>query len=286
MSSYKHKEYGQQNKSSPQEINSPSADSDSSLLAIILTTITAVIFLLGLFFVFGTDRSIQKEEQKKTATLKSIAEKYNFSGTKDVVDSGYPINAYTAFLNYVESVRSEKSGYDHSILDVIGANVKDISGDKVGIIQDILVHRWNRNAKALIIDQDNKLHTQDLEQFHFAKHTKNSTAQITTKKDASPKKIHDQNLDKDHWISLQQLQNGQVVDYEEKIVGKINAVIYGSPEVQGFYFDLCPSLKRYQSKPLYMPFSAVQFVEHENKIDIMLTKEQTYALSRCLLKSE
>lgn len=288
-------------------INFRDQDANPSLLmkhrtpvipTIFFTILTTLAIIVGFLAVFHEKKNLQEyktieqAEPTQKDKLRHMAEQFNFSGVQDVVDADVidkGIKSYLDFQRYVEEVTAKKKGYSHSIFDIIGLQVKTSEGQKLGTIEDILVHRWSRQAEALILKDRGGFVLKNLGLFHLHENMKkavNKKDVITLDGDLKNLADHSRKAEEEDWISLNRLRNGDIIDFEGHFVGKVKAVVYGNDEVQGLYFDLCSTLKQLEDKPLYIPFNVLQFIEHAGKLNVMLTKEQTYSLARCLLTKE
>ena len=222
------------------------------------------------------------------------------SGTADGIDNSslnFPANkneqtieALNRLSRNAELLANVDDNYRHSIYDVVGSDVVDIKGDDAGKIHDILVNRETGEAKAIIIDGDGATYERDVVKLKFEKVFKQDTdgdvkLSVTDNDVADKKEFVYEGLEDSPYVSLRHLRAGQILDYQGKVAGEVDAIIYENAEAQKIYFALKPSLSPTgQSKKFGIPFDAVNIVVNPDGYDIKLNKEQTEALAESLYK--
>ncbi len=84
-------------------------------------------------------------------------------------------------------------------------------------------------------------------------------------------------------VSLRHLRDGQVLDYQGKVAGEVEAIIYQNAEAQDIYFKLKPRLVGESQAKLYgLPLEAFDLTTNRDGYDIKLSKEQTASLAEVL----
>lgn len=181
--------------------------------------------------------------------------------------------------------------YRHSVFDVVGSEVYGRKGDRAGTIHDILVNKDTGKAKVIIINDDNSHYERDLTAVKFKKVLKQqedgdvmmtiTEEKIEDKPDFRYSPVEDKN-----YVSLRHLRDGQLLDFEDKVAGQIDAVIYENAEAQNIYFTLRPVLAQHGISKFFLPFEDINIIESADGYDIKLTKEQTVALAETLFEGE
>ncbi len=175
MTSYKHKEYGRQDGSNLQEERGSPFPKQSFLLFFVIALMIAAtgFFIFGVFYLLGDNGALQRLEERQKACLRELAAQYTISSVSDVVDDGGVITprikVYQEFQKSKDSATDKNKVDPYSIFDMMGAEVTDLSGINVGIIYDILAHRNNRQAIALVMNKKGVFYVVDLEQLHIIK---------------------------------------------------------------------------------------------------------------------
>lgn len=185
----------------------------------------------------------------------------------------------------------QKSVYRHSAMSVMGSEVYDYEGRKTGNIQDILINKETGKARVVIMDEEGKSrYERRLAALHFEdvlKQEADGDVMVTQSKeiiedapDFDYSSIKDTN-----YVSLKALSDGQLLDFEGKVAGQIDAVIYENAEIQNIYFTLRPVLVQGQEeRKFYLPFEEITIVENTDGYDIQLSKAQTEALAEQLFE--
>jgi sporulation protein YlmC with PRC-barrel domain len=176
-------------------------------------------------------------------------------------------------------------GYRHSAYDVIGGSVYDSQDNYAGEIHDIIIEKQTGNAIAVVADQDDNLYENDLKAITINNvRAENNFGDIhmTVSENAleSRQAFNYGNFDENRFISLKRLQNGKVLDFENKEAGMINAIVYKNKEAQRIYFTLDPGLTpEGEAILLSIPYDAINIVESNGQYNIVLSRKQTEALA-------
>jgi len=180
--------------------------------------------------------------------------------------------------------------YRHSVRDVVGSEVYGVNGEKAGSIFDILVNKETGQARAIIVNDDDARYERDLTAIGFKNVIKQQSdgdvsvtmaeEKVEDKPDYNYSSIEDTN-----YVSLRNLYDGQLIDFEGNVTGQIDAVIYENAEAQNVYFTLRATLAQaLGARTFALPFDEVNIIESADGYDIKLTKEQTLALAQHLTK--
>jgi len=228
---------------------------------------------------------------------------HNLSNSEQLVDDYNPdggmddmISASIAIENYAEqrSARLQalkEDGYRHSVFDVVGSEVYDRKGVKAGAIFDVLVNKSTGKARAVVVKEDESRYERDLTTIRFKKIVKQQESgevllTVTEEKVEEKPDYNYSSLEDKNYISLRLLRGGQLLDFENKVAGQIDAIIYENAEAQNTYFTLRPVLAQQGISKFYLPFEDTNIVENPDGLDIRLTKEQTKALSKALFEDQ
>jgi len=222
------------------------------------------------------------------------------SGTADGIDNSslnFPANrneetidAVSRLSRNAELLSSIDDNYMHSIYDVVGSEVVGIQGDEAGKIHDIFVNRDTGEAKAILVDEDGVAYERELVKLKFEKVFKQDTdgdtkLSVTDNDILEKKEFIYSDLEDADYVSLRHLRDGQILDYQGKVAGKVDAIIYENAEAQKIYFALKPKLSPTgQVEKFGIPFESVDVVVNPDGYDIKLNKEQTEAIAETLFK--
>ena len=190
-----------------------------------------------------------------------------------------------------QSEALKQDDYRHSVLDVVGSEVYDRKGDKAGKIHDILVNKNTGKAKIIVMNDDESRYERDLTAMHFKRVLKQQTdgdvmMTITEEKIEDKPDFLYSSMGDTNFISLRALRNGQLLDFEGKVAGQVDAVIYENAEAQNIYFTLRPVLAQRIPTKFFLPFEETKIIKSDNGYDIKLTKKQTIELAERLLDDE
>ncbi len=191
-------------------------------------------------------------------------------------------------LQHEQSAQAKSSEeYRHSFSVIEGSSVFSSEGQKSGTLYDILINKETGAARAIVVNDEDAAYARDLKAIGF-----NEVVQQDSDGDVALSMTDSQFKDgqpfeytaddKGNYISLRLLHSGQLLDYEGKVAGEIDAVIYENAEVQNIYFTLRPTLAQYGPSKLFIPFDEANIVRNQDGYDIQLTKEQTERLARTL----
>lgn len=192
---------------------------------------------------------------------------------------------------YKDHSSSHDDGYIHSIYDLVGSDVFGRDGREAGSLYDIIVNKETGEAKALVIDKDQMYAELDLKSIDFSNVVKqvpqgDARASLTDIKITQKPDFYYKAMDHKKYVSLRHLRNGQILDYQGKVAGQIDAVIYENAEVQKIYFRLKDNLVPPMKQDVFaIGFDAVKIVTNPDGYDIQLNKEQTRALAQQLYGS-
>ena len=196
-----------------------------------------------------------------------------------------------ADVDSVEETRARDDGYRHSVFDIVGSKVNARDGEYAGQVFDIFVHKESGQAQAIIVRDDDSRYGRALKARSFKRvYTQESDGDtyLTVGEetvDRVPEFEYSEEAS-DQFVSLRRLREGQLIDFEGKVAGEIDAIIYQNAEVQSLYFTLRPVLAERGFSKFKLPFSEIEVVENPDGLDIQLTKEQTQALAEALLGDE
>lgn len=190
-------------------------------------------------------------------------------------------------LRAKKSLQSLDDNYRHSVLDVIGSDVRGSRGENSGRVFDILIHKKTGHAKTIIMAEDETMYSQDLIALKFEKialQKPNGDVISSITEDAMEDKASfDYSKIGDDYLSLKRLRHGQLLDDEGNVAGQIDAVIYTNAEVQKIYFSLAPKLSPNKKKITFgLPYDQIKVVENPDGYDVVMTKEQTKELAEAL----
>lgn len=205
--------------------------------------------------------------------------------TASAVASGAPLEQMVKLEQNFERYEDVKDPFEHSINDVIGKSVIGQYGDTAGEIHDVIVDRQTGEASAIIVNEESIYYERDLISLNFddivAKEANGPTLSSLSDNQIESKEIFSyEGLDKDRFISLKLLKEGQLLDFEGNIVGSVSTVIYRNAEAQNIYFLLAPKMVDDGQDRLYkIAFDEAQIVENKDGLDLKLTSEQTLRLA-------
>tara|TARA_R110000764_G_scaffold4085_1_gene16887 strand:- start:4338 stop:5300 length:963 start_codon:yes stop_codon:yes gene_type:complete len=181
--------------------------------------------------------------------------------------------------------------YKHSLFDAVGREVYGREGETSGTVHDILVHMDTGQAKAIIIHDDNAQYERDLMAVHFVEVVEKKSdgdvlMTIPEGKDEAAVTFHYDKIDNTAYISLRLLRDSLLLDYEGKVAGRVDAVIYEDARAQNIYFTLSPLLAQEGVSKFSLPFVGIDIIERSNGYDVQLTKAQTKALAQMMFKKD
>ncbi|MBL4804071.1 MAG: hypothetical protein JKY71_04335 [Alphaproteobacteria bacterium] len=175
----------------------------------------------------------------------------------------------------------------HSIQNIVGSRVKDKDGQETGKIFDILVNKETGAAKAIVVQDDKSYYQRDLKAVGFNavdRKQDNGDTVLTVTENTFEKAKEFEYTDKvnETFVSLLRLQDGELIDFEGKVAGSIDTVIYENAEAQDIFFTLRPALSAQGAKQFKLPFDKAEIVETPDGLDVQLTEKQTRALASML----
>lgn len=177
--------------------------------------------------------------------------------------------------------------YTHSIQTVVGSEVLDKDGQKTGQVFDILVNKDTGQAKAIIVQDDDSYYERDLKAvgFNYLDRKQDDGDRVLNIEEQTFEKAKEfEYNDKvnEAYVSLRRLQDGDLIDFEGEVAGKIDTVIYENAEAQDIYFTLRPTLAAQGPKRFKLAFSEAEIVETPDGLDVQLTEQQTRGLASML----
>lgn len=184
-----------------------------------------------------------------------------------------------------------QDNYRHSVFDVVGSEVYGRKGGKVGEVYDILVNKDTGKAKVIVMNDDESRYERDLTALRFKnilKQHKDGGVMMTISEETiedTPDFLYS-SIGDTNYISLRALRDGQLLDFEGKVTGQIDAVIYENAEAHNIYFTLRPNLAQRVVTKFFLPFDEAQIIESIDGYDIKLTEEQTVELAEQLFKAK
>ena len=185
---------------------------------------------------------------------------------------------------------SQGDEYRHSVLDVVGSEVFSRRGEMAGNIHDILVHKETGKARAIVVNEDDSRYERDLTALSFKRVQRQQDdgdvlVTVTEEKIEDAPDFTYSSLEDTNYISLRHLRDGQLLDYEGKVAGQIDAVIYQNAEAQNIFFTLRPVLAQHGISKFQMSFEDINIIESPDGLDIKLTKEQTEKLAETMFEN-
>ena len=175
--------------------------------------------------------------------------------------------------------------YRHSVYDIVGSEVYNSAGNQIGMIHDILTDKKTGKAKAIIVNNGRDLAAIDLSD--VTQQQEGEAAVFTVEQEKAtetPQFSYESFKENDKYVSLRQLRDGQVIDFDGNPSGDIDAIIYENEEAQNIYFTLRPSLALQGPSKFFMPFKDVNIVKKENGYNIRLNKKQTETLAEMVFE--
>lgn len=173
----------------------------------------------------------------------------------------------------------------YSLDRIMSGEVTDAEGRRAGKVHDILIHKETGKATAIIVRKDGSYYDRDLSVLtfgHVKKQAEDGDVEMTVTKDS----IEEQNaftyndLNQDAYISLKDLKDGQILDYEGNVVGSINTILYQNAEATKIYFTLAANMQQpARPKTFALSYDNIEIVRNPDGFDIQLSKDQTEALA-------
>lgn len=179
-------------------------------------------------------------------------------------------------------------GLDHSLNDILDSEVIGQDGIKAGNVHDILVNRSTGMAQAIIMREDESLYGQDLAAFQFnrvQKQQENGNVYLTVPGDTAQGAFTYANIKNTDYISLRTLIDGQLLDYEGSVVGRIRDITYENAAAQLVYFQLAEHMVPAGKADLFsFPFNRLTVINSPDGYDIQMTRAQTQVLADYLYR--
>ncbi len=175
----------------------------------------------------------------------------------------------------------------HTVADIIGKPVLAADEESVGKINDIIINKNTGEAAVIVVDAEGQGYRQKLTELDFKdvrKQTPNGSVylNVDNKEFTSNEAFQYESLP-ENYMSLRDLHDGQVLDFEGKLAGEVRTVVYRNAEVQKIYFLLKPSLSpNMQPVEFGIPFEKANIVKNKDGYDVKLTKAQTEDLAKQL----
>jgi sporulation protein YlmC with PRC-barrel domain len=288
----------------------------SFFISLVLIVVVVCGFLFWFVLPSDDDPSVsQAERQPATETYasspqmqQSDSENSNDQGVVDMVaeaiepftasDTNSPasgpqgdVGASLAMQEYInETARPEMAERAQPAAGIINSFVWDNRGENAGKIQDILIDKSTGRAQAILVREDNSFYAQDLALLEFdtvQSQEEDGDIHITISEDTleqQPDFNYDALRQDENFLSLQNLERGQVLDVDGNVVGNIENVFYRNAEVQRIYFRIAPALvPAGGDQILSLPYESGEIVDTADGFDIQLTRDQTIALAEALL---
>ena len=201
-----------------------------------------------------------------------------------------PVKSEQASAQQAYQARSQATvTYKNSLSNIVGSDVFGNKGEVAGEVFDIIVHKKTGQAQAIIINDDST-NARSLSAVGFKqvlKQNEEGDVTLTVSEDIVKKEpaFDYSSLENTNYVSLRNLQDGQLLDYEGKVAGQIDGIIYENAEVQNIYFTLRPILVQNNAQnasTFQLPFKEINIIKNNDGYDIKLDKEQTQALAKSL----
>ena len=223
-----------------------------------------------------------------TAIAESVDQFFNVE-PEDVIP-GSDIDNVVDVTNFINAQSQiEDKNYRNSFYSFIDSSVKAASGEKVGELHDILIDKNSGEAIAIVIDDDSLFQTDlnllSFEEVKYQEDDGDMLANITESDMLSRQEFDYSMLENSDYISLKNLESGQVFDDKGEYVGEIDALIYRDAEVNKVYFSLKQALTPGNSEVTFQyPFEQLNIVKSPDGYDIKLSSEETRKLAAALFK--
>lgn len=189
--------------------------------------------------------------------------------------------------NHIDAIAP---GPDHALADVLDRDVIGQDGVKAGNVHDILVRRGSGVAQAIIMREDESLYGQDLAALRFnsiQKQQEDGEVYLTVPADAAQGRFSYANIKNSDYISLRTLIDGQLLDYEGSVVGRIRDITYENAAAQQVYIQLDDHMVPTGKVGLFnVPFAELDIVDGRDGYDIKLTRAQTQSLAAYLYRPQ
>ena len=201
-----------------------------------------------------------------------------------------PTQRQTAIARTQATASQQRVIYENAFSNIVGRQVFGNKGENAGEIYDIVINQNTGQAQAVIIDNDESDDEQLLTAINFQQVLKQSPdgditltlSQETVEQEAD---FNYASLQDSGYVSLRNLQDGQLLDFEGKVAGQIDGIIYENAEVQNIYFTLRPILAQQNARnttTIQLPYDEAKIVKSADGYDVKLTKEQTENLAKSL----
>ena len=179
-------------------------------------------------------------------------------------------------------------GYRHSLNDVLGSEIRGSDGSVAGELHDVIIDIQTGKAQAIIVDKESAYYDRDLTALTFKaiatqEEDGDVRANITDDQIDQRRKFDYATLNQDQYVSLKDLREGQILDFENKVVGQVQAVIYENASANQIFFALQPSMVPAGKARVYgMSYTEMNVVKNPDGFDIKLSKDQTEELAKLL----
>ncbi len=226
-------------------------------------------------------------------TLNTQSSTVNASSAQDGVAATPMVNV-SKFVDKepVKTQETEKKAniekhLNFTLADIVGKDVTDRDGREAGFLHDVVINKTSGEGMAIIIQED-KYFNADLSLLEISEVETDDNASkvqthITQESVQNREEFFYDMLDGGEYISLKQLENAKVIDFEGNVTGEVATVIYKDSEVQSLYFTLSPKFEKFDDKMAHaLPYDAVNIVEGKNRYEIRLSKEQTEEIAKSL----
>ncbi len=186
------------------------------------------------------------------------------------------------------SLSSAPVAYEGSFTNIIDGKVTDETGKDAGMIYDILVDRETGASTAVVINNQKKYQGLDLSAVKFnevAQQDSSGNMKISADAGAiaaSPSFSYEK-LPSQRYVSLRSLENGQVLDDQNKNAGQIDAVIYYNGSAQNIVFTVPPIGNSTRKGTFVIPYKDVEVLAGAEGNAIRLNNMQTAALASAVI---
>ncbi len=194
-----------------------------------------------------------------------------------------PTEALIWLDRYAEAEDDEAA--PNSISAVIGSTVMNRRGDIAGEIHDIIIDPANGEAETVIVDIGAKQVPMSYERVML------QNPQGDTWLDADDRLLvrkpdfdYETVLNSEEMISLRLLAGGEVLDFQDNIIGQIETMIFDNGEVQQLYFRLRPSIPAEQPRSYLIPLQDTQIIRNPDGYDVRLNRQQTEDIAEDILE--
>ena len=141
---------------------------------------------------------------------------------------------------------------------------------------------------AILVDTNNRYYGSPLRALSYeevlSQNKEGDIKTITSKDNLESRAAFDyQNLNDGQYVSLKLLQDGQILDFENRVVGSVEAIEYKDAKAQNVYIRLDPNYVPKGKEDVYrIPFNDLASVKGKAGYNMKLSETQTRDLAEYL----